>query len=89
MAKRFSQEDDEYIFTYHCVGLHHMARDLSFSESSIKKRIEFLKKSGAWEAIRQVDAWTKRYRLATKRPCEGDWEYVDHDGAIHIVSPTN
>lgn len=52
MSKRFTFENDAYLFTYYEPFLaRHIGRDLGRSEAAIKARVAKLKKTGAWDAL--------------------------------------
>ncbi|MFG1399926.1 hypothetical protein [Roseixanthobacter pseudopolyaromaticivorans] len=65
MSKRFTFKDDSYLFAfYEAVGAYRMAVDLRRSEPAIRSRVAKLKRTGAWDAIAEIDSAHAKYLQA-------------------------
>jgi len=64
MAKRWTREEDIFLHEFADIGLAMISRhDLNRSEEAVKRRVAFLKETGAWDAITRMKCATAEFAM--------------------------
>ncbi|EFO30155.1 conserved hypothetical protein [Roseibium sp. TrichSKD4] len=67
MAKRWTMEEDEFLFNFYCTATERMIalNDLDRSPSAIRARVKLMQDSGAWRVLEEwseaMSAFQERY----------------------------
>jgi len=71
MAKRWSAKDDRFLVAYfEAVGDRIGQHDLGREKGAATKRVKILRKTGAWDVLKLVEAAELAYRIALGQPVE-------------------